>query len=76
MKNLGYLNDLWKWDGTSWTWVSGSNQKNKNASYGTKGVSTWTNNPGARSEAVGWADPSNNLWIFGGEQSGGGMCLL
>lgn len=21
----GVLNDLWKWDGTSWTWVSGSN---------------------------------------------------
>jgi hypothetical protein len=27
--NQGYLNDLWKWDGTSWTWISGDNTRDQ-----------------------------------------------
>jgi hypothetical protein len=34
--------------------------------YGVKGIASRTNAPGSRGEAVGWADQSGNLWLFGG----------
>jgi len=62
--SLGYLNDLWKWDGTNWTWVSGSNTRNQNGTYSDP---TPANNvPGSRRFAVKWIDASDNLWLFGG----------
>jgi hypothetical protein len=63
---LGRLNDLWKWDGTNWTWVSGSNGVNEIGTYGTKGVPVPGNLPGARRSPVSWTDASGNLWLFGG----------
>lgn len=60
------MNDLWRWDGTSWTWVSGSNSGGSQGSYGTKGVPTSSNEPGARLSAASWSDPQGNLWLFGG----------
>jgi hypothetical protein len=54
--NTAYLNDLWKFDGTNWTWVSGSNTANQNGVYGTKGVSATSNVPGARGYSVSWRD--------------------
>lgn len=68
--NLGVLNDLWKWDGTHWTWVSGSNSINQNGSYGTQGVAVSSNVPGARYAAAGWLDEFGNLWLFGGDGLG------
>jgi uncharacterized repeat protein (TIGR03803 family) len=62
----GHLNDLWKWDGTIWTWVSGSNEAGQIGSYGTQGVASATNVPGSREYAVSWMDRSGNLWLFGG----------
>jgi N-acetylneuraminic acid mutarotase len=62
----GDLNDLWKFDGTNWTWVSGSDLINQSGVYGTKGVASPSNVPGARAGAVSWIDKSNNLWLFGG----------
>ena len=62
-----YLNDLWKYDGTNWTWVSGSNLTNQSGVYGTKGVAAGTNVPGARYYAVSWIDSANILWLFGGQ---------
>jgi galactose oxidase-like protein/Kelch motif protein len=66
------INDLWKFspaEGT-WTWVSGSNVNALTAvaegNYGTQGVPSTTNVPGARDSAAGWADNSGNLWLFGG----------
>jgi hypothetical protein len=77
---LGFLNDLWKFDGTQWTWMSGSNISNQNGVYGTKGVAASANVPGARRNAISWIDSSNNLWPFGQEDSaaygGYGMMLL
>jgi len=66
---IGFLNDLWKFNGTSWTFVSGgnTNQINQNGIYGTQGTAAATNMPGGRQEAAGWADGSGNLWLFGGE---------
>ncbi len=62
----GFLNDLWRWDGTNWTWMSGSNDTDEFGTYGTKGVAAPTNVPGARDGAVSWTDAGGNLWLFGG----------
>lgn len=63
---IGYLNDLWMWDGQFWTWKSGSKEVNINGAYGAKNLASNNNVPGGRNNAVGWADESNNLWLFGG----------
>jgi N-acetylneuraminic acid mutarotase len=62
----GPLNDLWKFDGTNWTWVSGGSVANQAGTYGTKGIPSSSNNPGGRTESAAWADASDNLWLFGG----------
>ena len=67
----GWLNDLWKWNGTHWTWVSGSNGINASVNYGVKGVTSASNDPGARSGAMPWVDSSGNFWLFGGSNSSG-----
>ncbi len=64
--SVGTLNDLWKFDGTLWTWVSGTNVAEQAGTYGTKGVAAPSNVPGARDESVSWIDRSGNLWLFGG----------
>jgi N-acetylneuraminic acid mutarotase len=60
------LNDLWKFDGSNWTWVSGANTIDQHGAYGTKGVASSSNVPGARGDSVSWIDRSGNLWLFGG----------
>ncbi len=70
----GSLNDLWEYSPTTkeWTWASGSDAANTNASsgtagiYGTQGVASANNLPGARVDSVSWRDNSDNLWLFGG----------
>ena len=64
----GHLNDLWKFNPTAgtWEWVSGSNTADAVGVYGTLGVASAGNVPGARSDAMAWADSSGNLWLFGG----------
>jgi hypothetical protein len=68
---LGFLNDLWMFNPSTKTWTyvpgTGSVTANQKGVYGTQGVSAGTNMPGSRQEAVGWADASGNLWLFGGE---------
>jgi hypothetical protein len=59
-------NDLWKFDGTNWTWVSGDSRKNQIGVYGTKGITAGTSKPGARHGSVSWTDSKGNLWLFGG----------
>lgn len=62
----GFVNDLWKFDGQYWTWISGSNSINQEGVYGVKGVPSASNIPGARWEAAMEIDSQNNIWIFGG----------
>lgn len=64
----GLLNDLWKYDITAghWTWMKGSNAPDQHGTYGTKGIASSGNTPGARQNAVSWKDGSGNLWLFGG----------
>ena len=68
LAEYGDLNDLWKFhpvDGT-WTWIGGSSSKNAQGSYGTRGVASATNAPGARYLASSSTDAFGNMWLFGG----------
>ncbi len=49
-----------------WTWISGSDTISQAGTYGTKGVPSPSNIPGARERAVSWLDSQGNLWLFGG----------
>jgi hypothetical protein len=60
------MNDLWKFDGEGWLWMSGSNQINQNGVYGEKGIANSNNIPSGRYGALSWMDKSGNMWIFGG----------
>ena len=60
------FNDLWKFDGSNWTWVSGSNEIDQKGVYGTKSAAAPGNIPGARALGVSWTDKQGNLWLFGG----------
>jgi len=66
--NLGQLNALWKYSPSTnqWTWVSGSNTVNAKGVYGTQGVASDTNVPGARHYTTTWTDSAGNFWLFGG----------
>jgi N-acetylneuraminic acid mutarotase len=62
------FNDLWEFDPATneWTWMSGSSSSGQPPVYGTKGVPAPDNVPGARTDASGWIDKDDNLWVFGG----------
>jgi N-acetylneuraminic acid mutarotase len=66
---LSWLNDLWKYNPTTnqWTWVRGSNAPNQIGTYGTQGVASPSNEPGAREFTMFWTDASGNFWLFGGD---------
>lgn len=61
------MNDLWKYSGGEWMWVSGSNESGQAGTYGTLGTPASSNVPGCRDGAVGWTDKSGDLWLFGGQ---------
>ncbi len=63
----GHLNDLWKYDGINWTWVSGDNTAYSPGVYGTKGVASASNIPGGRWVSISWTDNGGDLWLFGGK---------
>jgi N-acetylneuraminic acid mutarotase len=66
--NVGNLNDLWKFNKTTneWTWVTGTNTVSAIGVYGTLGVGSTTNTPGARSRSVSWVDANGIFWLHGG----------
>ena len=49
------VNELWRFSGTSWTWLSGSDGP---PDYGTLGVAAPANRPTARPYAAAWTDLS------------------
>jgi hypothetical protein len=61
--------DLWEYKPSlnQWAWIKGPGIPEQPGIYGTKGIPSPTNNPGARSwGCVTWTDLNNNLWLFGG----------
>jgi hypothetical protein len=62
----GYLNDLWKYSGGEWTWVSGSQLVNQSGSYGTLGTANASNVPGGRYYSSAWLGKDGSFWLYGG----------
>jgi N-acetylneuraminic acid mutarotase len=63
------LNDLWAFNPVTnqWTWMSGSSSVGGlTGVYGTKGIFSSGNTPGARETPAGWSDNKGNIWLFGG----------
>jgi len=65
---VGLLNDVMKYDISTneWTWMNGSAFADEPANYGIKGVSSQSNDPGARYTHTKWNDKDGNFWIMGG----------
>ncbi len=70
---IGELNDLWTFSGNEWTWVGGANTNNVAGTYGTQGIPDPSNTPGSRMWAMSWLAPNGDVWLFGGERTGGGL---
>lgn len=66
-------NALWKLSAGMWTWVAGPSSPLSPAVYGTMGVASAQNVPGARLRTVTWVDTSGNLWMYGGYGYGESM---
>lgn len=49
-----------------WVWKSGDSVANQTGVYGTKGITSPANKPGARVGAARWTDAVGNLWLLGG----------
>src|SRR3984885_4692702 len=49
-----------------WTWEGGLNAVNASGAYGTQGVASASNVPGARQAASSWTDASGDFLLFGG----------
>jgi hypothetical protein len=66
--DFGQLNDLWKYSpgAGTWEWVGGSDRVKSAGVYGTQGVPSSANIPGARYNAMSWVDSAGNFWLFGG----------
>lgn len=69
---LNLMNDLWRYNPSTnqWTWIRGSNGPNSLGVYGTQGVPSPANDPGAREFMITWTDAGGNFWMFGGEGYG------
>lgn len=65
----GLLNDLWQYNlrAGQWIWVSGSNLAWTSGVYGTLGLASSSNVPGARDFTSSWIDSAGSLWLFGGD---------
>ncbi len=64
----GVQNDLWEFNPTTlaWTWVGGSQLQAVKGVYGTIGVASAANLPGARQSATTWVDSTGTFWMYGG----------
>ena len=61
--------DLWRYNITTneWTWIAGNNTPNASPVYGTKGISSPTNQPGPRIESNSNWVVNSKLFFFGGQ---------
>jgi hypothetical protein len=64
----GDLKELWEFNTSTreWTWWGGDETGLQRGFYGTRGVASPDNIPGARESGAGWVDHEGNLWLFGG----------
>ena len=50
----------------NWVWKNGSNVAGQPSNFGTMGVSSPTNHPGARYQCAEWTDNNGIFWLYGG----------
>lgn len=62
----GPLADLWRFDGTSWAWMAGSNLVDQPGRYGGLEEGAEGAVPGGRYGAASWVDAHGDVWLFGG----------
>ena len=64
----GYLSDVWKYNisTSKWTWIAGTNVIGSYADYGTVGVETASNHPGARQMSIGFTKDDGRFGLMGG----------
>lgn len=65
----GDLNDLWRYrfNDSTWTWMSGSNSTNAAGVSGTRGVASFSTRPAARADAAAWYEQATGQFrVFGG----------
>jgi hypothetical protein len=64
------IGDFWEYDeaANEWTWLGGGPlaAEGNSGIYGTLGVSSKANLPGARTGAAAWTDAGGTLWLYGG----------
>jgi len=60
------LDDLWKWDGSYWTWVFGNHNQSAISYHSAMGIADPGNYPGSREAGNSWTDNNGNFWLFGG----------
>ncbi len=59
----GFLDDLWGFDSSNWTWVKGVTTVNQGAFYGTQGTAAVANVPGAREGSSSRTEVSGWSWL-------------
>lgn len=66
--NGNLFNDIWRYDRNTgvWTWLAGLNAVNQLPEYGTAGVGTASNRPGARQQTQAWLQANGHLFMWGG----------
>lgn len=58
---------MWKYNGSNWIWISGSNTTNGYSVYGSKRIPHKDNVPGSRFRFVSWTFALNQFYLFGGD---------
>lgn len=58
--------DLWKFNGQNWTWISGSDSAQSEGTFGRRGESSASNYPPSWSGMMSKTDSLGNVWLFGG----------
>ena len=71
--NLCFLLQINQVFAQNWVWKTGSNVINQTGTYGTVGVSSTSNSPGARNGSITFTDNSGNLWLYGGRDNSGNL---
>lgn len=62
----GEFNDMWEWNGNSWSRIHGNGSINNPVYSAGVGVADELNNPGSRTFFSYWTDNCASFWLYGG----------
>src|SRR6185503_2859898 len=58
----------------AWAWIHGDTLPNQPGNFGTIGIADPANKPPGLYEPFNWIDADDNLWIYGGGNTGNALC--